>query len=193
MEYYAFDLDETLFVNDRSLLKIYVANSLGERINTLSHQEFSLYKLAPGEAYDFSEFTSSDIFCSTAKPIRPMIDLMLYYRIMTPHVEIVTARSDMDDQVKFSKHLAKYGIDVGKIHVRRAGNIGNYAPRTKKIIIGDLVVKNKFKVVHLYDDSQKNLDAFMTLRNDHPGVEFHAHRVHYEAMTGELEITSLSS
>jgi hypothetical protein len=188
---HAFDMDETLFGHDHNKLKIHVNDPSGKRVASLTNQEFNTHKLPPQHSYDFNDFKSSDTFNKSAKPIRKMIAKMKAIHKNNKNVEIVTARADMDDKEKFGHHLKKYGIDIGKIHVRRAGNLGQGNPGVqKKQVISDLIKKNDYKKVHLYDDSHSNLEHFKALKQDHPDVEFHAHHVHHDPETGDTTVTT---
>ena len=188
---HAFDMDETLFGHDHNKLKIHVNDPSGKRVASLTNQEFNTHKLPEHHSYDFSDFRSADTFNKSARPIRKMIAKMKAIHKNNKNVEIVTARSDMDDKEKFGRHLNKYGIDIGKIHVRRAGNLGQGNPGVqKKQVISSLIKKNGYKKVHLYDDSHSNLDHFKSLKQDHPDVEFHAHHVHHDPETGVTTVTT---
>lgn len=187
---HAFDMDETLFAHDPDKLRIHVHNENGERVASLTNQEFNHYKLPAGHQYDFSDFKSADIFGQSAKPIGKMIGKLKAIHKNNKNVEILTARSDMDDKDKFGGHLAKHGIDINQIHVRRAGNIGKGTPaENKKKIISSLVKKHGYKKVHLYDDSEDNLKSFLELKQEHPDVEFIAHHVQHHGDHEKPEVS----
>lgn len=190
---HAFDIDETLFAHDPSKLRVHVQDrKTGERVASLTNQEFNTHKLSPEHKYDFSEFKSSKTFQQSARPIRKMISKMKAIHNNGGKVEMVTARQDFDDKHEFAKHFKKYGIDIGKIHVRRAGNVDPEAapgPNKAKVISG-LIKKHGYSKVHLYDDSQSNLDHFLGLKDKHPDVAFHAHHVHHDPETDNVKITT---
>jgi len=187
---HAFDIDETLFTHDNSKVRVHVKDPHGNRVQTLTNQEFNTHQLPPGHSYDFHEFKSADLFDKSAHPIRKMIAKMKAIHKHNKNVELLTARSDLDDKDKFAHVMKKYGIDISKIHVRRAGNLGKKPPEAKKQIIHDLINKEGYKKVHLYDDSKDNLDAFLSLKSKHPDVEFHAHHVKHHPDTGETIVTT---
>ena len=116
---HAFDMDETLFAHDHHKLRVHVLDPYGNRVRTLSNQEFNTHQLPAGHRYDFGEFRSSDIFTQSAKPIRKMIAKMKAIQKNGGKTAIVTARSDLDDQPKFARYMGKYGIDIDKTHVYR--------------------------------------------------------------------------
>ena len=105
-------------------------------------------------------------------------------------VIIATARADFDDKDKFAHHTKRFGLDINQIHVHRAGNLGLTPAEGKKRVMSGQIRKNGYKTAHLYGDSQANLDAFTSLKKDHPDVKFHAHHVHHDPETGETKITT---
>lgn len=191
--FHAFDIDETLFAHDHDKVKIHVRDKkTGNLVKSLTNQEYNSHKLHPDHEYDYSEFRSSKVFEKSAKPIRSMIAKMKAIHKRNANVEMVTARADLDDKNHFAKHMAKYGIDIGKIHVRRSGNLGgSSAPKNKAAMISHLIKTNGYKKVHLYDDSMDNLEHFKALKAEHPDVEFHAHHVQHNPETGKTTLTKI--
>ena len=186
-----FDMDETLFAHDPKHLRIHVVDPFGNRVRSLTNQEFNSHQLPPDHRYDFSEFRSSDVFQRSAHPIRKMIAKLKAIHKNNKNVEILTARSDLDDKDKFAHHMSKYGIDTAQIHVRRAGNLaGLKSPQAKATVVNDLINREGYKKVHLYDDSPDNLNGFLQLKSAHPDVEFHAHHVQHDPETGNVTITT---
>jgi hypothetical protein len=189
---HAFDMDETLFAHDHHKLRVHVLDPSGKRVRTLSNQEFNTHQLPKDHKYDFGEFRSSDVFTQSAKPIRRMIAKLKAIHKNGGKTAILTARSDLDDQKKFAHHLMKYGIDIDKTHVYRAGNLEGKPADTKAMVMTDILNKAGHKKVHLYDDSIDNLDKFLKLKKQFPETEFHAHHVAHDADTGEVKITTTS-
>jgi hypothetical protein len=187
---HSFDMDETLFTYDPSKLRIHVNDETGNRVQSLSNQEFNNHKLQPGHKYDFSEFRSSTLFGQTASPIHPLVRKLKAIHKNNKNVEVLTARSDFDDKEGFMNELGKHGIDANQIHVRRAGNLGLPPPEAKRAVLSALIKKHGYKKVHLYDDSKANLAAFASLKEDHPDVELHAHHVDYDHDTGHAKVTT---
>ena len=190
---HAFDMDETLFAHDHNKLRVHVTDPMGNRVRSLTNQEFNSHQLPPGHRYDFGEFKSSDVFTQSAKPIRKMIAKLKAIKNNGGKTAIVTARADLDDQPKFAKYMGKYGIDIGDTHVYRAGNMEGKPADTKAAVISGLIHKDGHKKVHLYDDSIDNLNGFLKLKKEHPDVEFHAHHVQHDPETGNVTVTSTSS
>lgn len=192
-EYHAYDIDETLFAHDHNKLRVHVRDKhTGEKVASLTNQQYNTHKLAPNHKYDFAEFRSSKVFKKTAKPIHSMISHMKAMHNRGHKVEMVTARQDLDNKDKFAHHMAKHGIDIYKLHVRRAGNVDPNGPSgpNKAKVISDQIKQNGYKHVHLYDDSQSNLDHFLKLKDKHPQVAFHAHLVQHDPQTNRVKLTT---
>lgn len=191
-----FDIDETLFAHDHSKLRVHVKDSSGKRIRTLTNQEFNSHELPKGHSYDFSEFKSSDVFGRSAAPIRSMIAKMKAIKGNGGNVEMLTARGDLDDKVKFAGHMNKYGIDITPgtgIHVRRAGNMQGRPAETKAAHIADAIQREGLHEVNLYDDSIDNIKGMLKLKTQFPEVTFHGHHVQHDPETGNVNITRYSS
>ena len=191
---HAFDIDETLFAHDHNKLRVHVNDARGNRVRSLTNQEFNNHKLEPGHQYDFSEFRSSDIFQQSASPIRKMIAKLKAIHRNNKNVEMLTARGDLDDQPKFARHMRKFGMDIDKdIHVRRAGNLQGMKPADSKAkVISDLIKKHGYKKINLYDDSLDNIKGMLKLKSKHPDVEFHGHHVQHDPETGKVKLTKYS-
>jgi hypothetical protein len=191
-----FDIDETLFAHDHSKLRVHVKDPSGNRVRTLTNQEFNSYQLPEGHNYDFSEFRSSDVFGQSASPIRSMIAKMKAIKNNGGNVEMLTARGDLDDKNKFAGHMKKYGIDItpgSGIHVRRAGNVPGKPADTKAAHVSDAIQKEGLSEVHLYDDSIDNINGLLKLKSKHPDVTFHGHHVQHDPETGGVNITRYSA
>jgi hypothetical protein len=191
-----FDIDETLFAHDHSKLRVHVKDPTGKRVRTLTNQEFNTHQLPADHSYDFSEFRSSEIFNQSAKPIRKMIAKMKSMKQNGADVEMLTARSDLDNKPKFAALMNKYGIDITPktgIHVRRAGNMAGKPADTKAAHISDAIQKEKLSEVHLYDDSIDNIKGMLKLKKQFPDVTFHGHHVQHDPETGNVNITRHSS
>ena len=64
-----FDIDETLLV---TTAKVHVVKN-GERLKSLSNQEFNNHKLEPDHEFDFRDFSDAEKFFNESKPIRRMM------------------------------------------------------------------------------------------------------------------------
>jgi hypothetical protein len=192
---HVFDMDETLFhyPDKGKEAKVHVLDKDGKKVKSLSNVQFNTHRIEPNHSYDYSDFRSADIFKSSAKPIKKMIKRLKNIHRRNPNVEILTARGDFDNKEEFAKHLAAHGIDINKIHVRRAGNLdkGSIAER-KRSIISDQIHKHGYHEVHLYDDSEDNLNHFLNLQHKHPEVKLNAHHIQHNKETGDVHVNKKS-
>lgn len=171
-----FDVDDTLSHTPPNV-KIHVRNHKGEVVKSLTTQQFNTHTLPSNHSYDFSDFSSADLFKVT--PVRPMLSKMKAIHKNGGKVEILTARSDFDDQKKFAQKWKSVGVDINKIHVRRAGNLGMRPAEAKATMIAKAIEQHGYKTIYLYDDSKKNIDAMLRLKKRFPNVKFKGfHIVH---------------
>ena len=184
---HAFDIDGTLM---HSTARVHVRRtSDGQRIESLSHSEFNNHELHPGQHYDFSEFRSAKQF-DKEKPIRPMLAKLkaIQNNIQNTgrgRVILNTARSDFDDKHHFAKAWNKFGVDINKVHVERAGNIhtDETVPEKKNRVFMKHLDSGRYKEVHFYDDDKNNLKAFLKLKKKYPSINFHAHHAQPDGST----------
>jgi len=169
-----FDLDDTLF---RTTNKVYV--TMGpRRIKTLNAAEYNVYKLKSGEKFDYSEFKSAKHFHDTAKPVDTMFrtakKIMEKLKDANRKFIIVTARSDLDDKQLFLDTFKKYGFEIDRSHIYRAGNIAEGGAEAKKKIIRSNLKTTTFDIARMFDDARINLDNFLELKSEFPEVNFEA-------------------
>ena len=71
---------------------------------------------------------------------------------------MVTARADFNDRELFLDTFRKYGVDMSKVHVYRAGNmkIKAQTEEKKKIIIRNLLNQGHYTKAIMYDDAIPN-------------------------------------
>jgi hypothetical protein len=170
-----FDIDETMF---KTKAKVKVIKN-GETIKSLTNQEFNKYKLKPGEKFDFGEFRSAEVFYKTSTPIGKMIGkvkaILKNATKRGSRVIIVTARPNFDNRDLFLKTFREQGIDIDKIYIERAGNLGSGpAADNKKIIFKKYLDQNIYARMRLFDDDMKNLKMFLGLKKEYPDVSFEA-------------------
>lgn len=170
-----FDIDETMFITKA---KVHVVKN-GKVIKKLDNQEFNTYKKKPGEDYDFGEFKNAEIFNKTSTPIARMINkvkaILKNATKSGSKVIIVTARPDFDNKKIFLDTFKKQGIDIDKIYVERAGNLGGGpAADNKKIIFKKYLDQKIYKRIRLFDDAMSNLKMFNSLQKEYPNVSFEA-------------------
>ena len=170
-----FDIDETMFKTKAKVKEI----KNGETIKSLTNQEFNKYKLKSGEKFDFGEFRSAEVFYKTSTPIGKMIGkVKAILRNATKRgsrVIIVTARPNFDNRDLFLKTFREQGIDIDKIYIERAGNLGSGpAADNKKVIFKKYLDQNIYARMRLFDDDMKNLKMFLGLKKEYPDVNFEA-------------------
>ena len=185
-----FDIDDTLV---HTQTKVHVIKA-GQVTHSLNSHEFTHYKLQPGESFDFGDFANAREFFEKSKPIIPMINQLKRDIAIGNKVVMVTARADFNDRELFLDTFRKYGVDMSKVHVYRAGNmhIKAQTEEKKKIIIRDLLGKELFTKAIMYDDAEPNLHAFISLKNEYPHTKFYAWHVSLEGEAGEYHRTDES-
>lgn len=173
-----FDIDDTLF---RTTAQIKVVKD-GRIIRSLNNQEFNTYKLQPGERFDFGEFKNAEKFNKESIPISPMIAKLnaIIKNAGASKVIMLTARSDFDNKDLFLDTFRKYGIDMSKVHVHRAGNLGMAPAESKAVWIRKYLDTGKFSRVRLYDDAMSNIKMFNNLQKEYPNIKFFPYFVTHE-------------
>ena len=170
-----FDIDETMFITKA---KVKVVKN-GKVIKKLDNQEFNTYKKKRGEEFDFGEFKDAKVFNRTSTPIARMINkvkaILKNATRKGSRVIIVTARPNFDNKKIFLDTFRKQGIDIDKIYVERAGNLGGGpAADNKKVIFKKYLNQKIYKRIRLFDDAMSNLKMFLSLQKDYPDVSFEA-------------------
>ncbi len=177
-----FDIDDTLV---HTQTKVHVVKD-GEIVNSLNSHDFTHYKLKPGESFDFEDFRNAKEFFEKSKPIIPMMNQLKRDIATGNKVVMVTARADFDDKELFLDTFRKYGVDMSKVHVYRAGNIkGGTTEERKKLIIKKLLDSDNFTKAIMYDDAKPNLHSFIELKKEHPDTRFYAWHVSLEGEASE--------
>jgi putative chitinase len=177
-----FDIDDTL-VNTQT--KVHVIKD-GEVVTSLNSHDFTHYKLKPGESFDFEDFRNAREFFEKSRPIIPMMNQLKRDINTGNKVVMVTARADFDDKELFLDTFRKYGVDMDKVHVYRAGNLkGGSTEDRKKQIIDSLLSKGDYTKAIMYDDAKPNLHTFVELKKDHPKTKFYAWHVSLDGEANE--------
>ena len=176
-----FDIDETLF---RTAAKVKVMKD-GKEVRSLDNQEFNTYKLKDGESYDFGEFKSAEVFQNTSVPIMKMIQkaraIIRNAVNAGSRVIIVTARSDFDDKNKFLDTFRRYGIDIDKVYVERAGNLNlGSSAKNKRFIFHKYLRRGGYERVRFFDDAMSNITMFKALAKQYPDASFEAYHVQHD-------------
>ena len=185
-----FDIDDTLVNTDT---RVNVKRD-GRVVKSLDSHEFTHYKLQPGEEFDFGAFRDAREFFTKARPIPGMIRQLKQDINTGNRVIMLTARSDFNDRDIFLDTFRRFGIDMDKVHVYRAGNLAIKAAteEKKKIILRHLLGKEHFDKLIMYDDSIPNLDAFLSLKQEYPWSKFYAWHVDKNGQASEYHRTDES-
>jgi hypothetical protein len=185
---WVFDIDDTLF---RTSATVSVKKTDGTS-RQLSASEFNQYILETDEEFDFHQFQDAKLFRATSRPIENLWKtaqrtLSNIDKRPGSRVVIVTARSDMDDRDEFLRTFEDHGLDISKIHVFRAGNLGKgSSAENKKVIIRKLLKNSHYTEARLFDDHSPNLHAFLTLKHEFPNIKFKAYPVHKNGKLGKV-------
>lgn len=184
-----FDIDDTLVNTDT---KVGVVRD-GQVVKKLNSHDFTHYKLQPGESFDFGAFADAHEFFANARPIVPMIQQLKQDIATGNKVIMVTARADFNDREVFLDTFRKYGVDMEKVHVYRAGNIGLKVPteEKKRMIIRQVMGKDHYDKVIMYDDAEPNLHAFMSLAPEYPWSKFYAWHVDRDGTAREYHRSNI--
>lgn len=182
-----FDIDDTLVNTDT---QVGVVRN-GKIVKKLNSHDFTHYKLQPGETFDFGEFQDAREFFTKARPIPGMIKQLKQDIATGNRVIMLTARSDFNDREIFLDTFRRFGIDMSKVHVYRAGNLAIKAAteEKKKIILRHLLGKEHFDKLIMYDDSVPNLNAFLSLKQEYPWSRFYAWHVDPNGQASEYHRT----
>jgi hypothetical protein len=183
-----FDIDDTLV---HTQTKVQVVKD-GHVIKSLNSHEFTHYKLQDGEQFDFENFRNAHDFFHNSKPIIPMMNQLKSDIATGNKVVMVTARADFDDRELFLDTFRKYGVDMSKVHVYRAGNMPNkvQTEEKKKIIIRNLLNNGQYTKAIMYDDAVPNLESFVELKDEYPHTKFYAWHVSLEGEASEYHRTN---
>lgn len=176
-----FDVDETLF---KTKALINVVHD-GKIIRKLDNQEFNTYKLKPGEQFDFGEFKNAKIFHDTSIPIWAMIKkanaIIRNATRKGSKVIVLTARANLDDKHRFLDTFRRYGIDIDKVYVERAGNLDlGSSAKNKRFTLHKYLRTGKYARVRFFDDAVSNLNSFKALQKKYPMVSFSAYHVQHD-------------
>ena len=175
------DIDDTLM---HTAARVFVVEPSGRR-RQLSPSEFNSYELRPGEKYDFAEFTDSQLFYDTSKPIdriwrTAQNTLANIGKRPGSRMIIVTARAEFDNTSLFLKTFEKHGMDMSKVKVYTVAGASN-----KKPLIRRLLDKGTFTEARLFDDHPGNLQDFLSLHEEFPQIKLKAFPVGHNGSVGK--------
>ena len=161
---YVFDFDDTLV---KSNSKVYLVNKEGER-TVFTPELFAAYEEVEGDTFNFDEFDQ----VIDPKPITNMIN-KLRKAIERNDSVVLTARAPAAYDA-ISKTLSEYNVAPTDIVL-----LGSPNPSKKTDYIAKMIDKNNYTYVEYYDDSKRNIDAAMGLKNKFPNVELNLYCVIY--------------
>jgi hypothetical protein len=167
-----FDIDKTLFTSD-------VKVNIKKDGKIVKRGVSSWVKLGPGEEFDFGEYKDAKRFAQTASPIGRMLAkakaIIKNATKAGSKVIFVTARADMDDKKIFINTFKAHGLDMSKVYVERAGNLGVVdTAKNKQTVFKKYLDSGKYARVRMFDDGIANLRALLSLKDDYPGITFEA-------------------
>ena len=174
-----FDIDDTLF-HTFAMIKVMKD---GKEIKSLTNQEYNVYKLKPGETFDFGEFKNAETFRKTSKPITKMIQkakaIISNANKAGSKVIIMTARADFDNKNVFVQTFKDHGLDISNVYIERAGNFGskNSSAKNKRFLFHKYLRGGKYARVRFFDDALSNITMFKSLQKQYPDITFEAFHV----------------
>lgn len=176
---HAFDVDETLFGHGkkgRPNVKVHVKDEKGNRVKSLTNQEFNAHKLEPGHSFDFSEFSSAKKFSQTASPNKSVIGKIKKLQKRGKNVHLITARDKFDNPEEFRQHFERHGIRLKPNQIHYTGGMKGGDIGQKKVAVAKgLAKKGDTKKIHMYDDAAKVHKAFEAEKKNEPGLKIKTH------------------
>lgn len=181
---YFVDIDETLF---QTFAKVKVVKN-GEVVHILDTDQYNKYELDIDEEFDYHEFKDGDLFKRTSKPIHNVIQKInqIHEKVKKENgseIILLTARQDFYDKENFLQTFRDHGMDIDNMYIERAGNNPGRSHTLKKSIIRAYLTETNYMHVKMVDDYDKNLDAFLELKDEFPNVKFSAWKVTYNQDT----------
>ena len=167
-----FDIDKTLFHSDTKI-------NIKKDGEIVKRGVSSHHRLKPGEEFDYGEFKSAKRFAKTASPIGRMLGkakaIIKNATKVGSKVIFVTARADLDDKKLFINTFKAHGLDMSKVYVERAGNLGVMdAAKNKQTVLKKYLDSGKYARVRMFDDALPNLKALLSLKDNYPKISFEA-------------------
>ena len=164
-----FDFDDTLVKSDS---KIKVTDPSGKQ-SVLTPGEYSTHEKDPRNDYDFSEFDDL-VNPREVKKVTNILRNVVGAGTDGRQNVVLTAR-DPVAETPIQDYLEEIGIDISKIDFVL---LGDSAPMAKSRWIEDKIRTGATDVLFL-DDSGKNVEAVLGLKEKYPDVKIDARRVGY--------------
>lgn len=176
------DIDETLMYTTATVRVV----KDGKTIRELSNTDFNTYQLKPGESYDFGQFKDAKHFRETSKPNKKMfakVNAILTNIERTnsdSEIHMLTARGAFDNHPEFFDTFRDHGLKIDDIGFIPTGDMGMKAADAKKHVMTKYLKTGKYSRIRLYDDAISNLDAFLSISEDFPDIQFTAYHVGHD-------------
>lgn len=171
---YFIDIDETVF-HTFALIHVMKGNKV---VKKLTNQEFNTYVLQKGERFTFDEFRDAQIFLETSKPIMQVINqIKELIKNSNNKIIFLTARADFDNKETFLQAFRNVGIDIDNpnVYVERTGNMTvGTVDEKKKTVIMKYLSTGEYSKAYMYDDCQKNLEKFLSLKSELNEIQYQA-------------------
>ena len=167
-----FDIDKTLFTSDTKI-------NIKKDGKVVKRGVSSYYRLKSGEEFDYGEFKDAKRFAQTASPIGRMLGkakaIIKNATKVGSKVIFVTARADLDDKKLFINTFKAHGLDMSKVYVERAGNLGVVdTAKNKQTVFKRYLESGRYARVRMFDDDVANLRALLSLKDDYLNITFEA-------------------
>jgi len=157
-----FDFDDTLAKTDSW---VYVARN-GKTFKKLNPAQFAVYKLRPGESFDFRDF---DRPLQNPQLIKKNVNLLIKQLEKARRaargarkVTVLTARRLGQPITSFLKTM---GIDAYVVP------LGSGDPKLKADWIEKQIIDSGYDTVYFMDDSKDNIDAVNNMLDNYPNVK----------------------
>ncbi len=168
-----FDFDDTLATTTS---KVKLTQADGSKRN-LTPDEFATYELQPGESYDeetafieFADVRDGEEIRQIANILRNVVDAGTEGR----KIAILTARS-AEAQQPIANFLEEIGVDSSKVEIM---TLSSTDPQDKKDWI-KREIQAGADDIEFFDDSQDNVAAVESLKDDYPHIRLVSRLVKY--------------
>jgi len=179
-----FDFDDTLVKTDASIKM----TDLSGKTRSMTPAEFADHEIDEENQYDFSEFEQANLINpreieKVTKILRNVVNAG-----GDREVVILTARTP-PAQGSIEEYLEDIGIDSSGINIVL---VGNPDPTAKANWIENKIVDGVTDILFL-DDSGRNIDAVLSLKNKYPDIKIDARVVDYAGEIAEGTMHEVAS
>lgn len=167
-----YDIDDTIFFANQSI--IVIADN-GEEVDHIDHEEYKRREDAGEHHYKYSwrMLENSEDFCNTLKPNHVVIE-QLIKDLQNPDIDVMllTARTSPDNVHQFREAFSWHGMHLGDAELVFAGDNspGDRSWLNKTIEFEKIFGSQQYDHITIYDDSERNLQAFWMTQLDYPNV-----------------------